>query len=531
MGKRFIFVLLLVIIAIFVVYNRESNDTSNTLRIATYAEPGTLDPHYATGTWEAAIIDNIFSGLFQNDRKGTVSPDLAKKYTVSKDGKTYTFYLKDSRWSDGSKITAGDFVYSYKRMLDPLSATEYASLLYIIKGAEAYNTGKTTADSLGVKAISDDILQIQLEYPASFFPEMLAHHAFYPIPKHVVEKFGKAWVKEDNIVSSGAYKLKIWKSQSYIKATKNDYYYDASKVRIASIVFYPQADMQAVFKRYRAGEIDIASIPLEETDWVKENLKEEYKHSPAYAVSYLTINYTSKKNKALGNKEIRQALAMAIDRDFIVDVLLKKVPSSAYSFIPDAMKSYNSVKYVWAKQSQEKRLEHAKAIMKKYGYTEKNPLKFELAYMTSKEMKMIAVGVADMWKKIGVITSLVNTEPVIHYGNLHKQRFEVAFAGWSADYKEPSTFFYVAEKGNAVNSALWDNVQYNKLIKKAKATINITERNKFYQKAEEILLDDAVFIPIYFSNSQNVVSKRVGDYVDGIPNANSTKYLYIKQDK
>ncbi len=244
-----------------------------TLRVATMGEPASLDPHKVSGTWENYVVGEMFIGLTTEDPKAQAIPGVAASWTISDDGKIYTFKLRKSNWSDGTALTAHDFVYSMQRILLPETAAEYASLLYIIEGAEAINTGKATADTLGVVAKDNYTLEIRLTGPAPYILDLLTHYTTYPVPQHVIEKHGREWTKPANMVMNGPFKLKECIPNTHVKVVKNDQYWDIDSVSLDDITFYTQEDRAAVQKRFRAGENYVAMyFASDQIKFLRKNL-------------------------------------------------------------------------------------------------------------------------------------------------------------------------------------------------------------------------------------------------------------------
>ncbi len=317
-----------------------------TLRIASMGEPASLDPHKISGTWENYVVGDLFLGLTTEDTSSKAVPGIAKSWTISQDGKTYIFKLRKSQWSDGKPLTSRDFVFSLQRILKPETAAAYASLLYIIDGAEAINTGKAKADTLKVRAIDDYTLEIQLVGPAPYFLDLLTHYTAYPVPRHVLEKHGREWSKPANIVSNGPYKVVEWIPNDHIKLTKNEKYYDAGSVSLDNLVFYTQEDRAAVQKRFRAGEIDVAmDFASEQIRWLRKNLPKETHIAPYMGIYYYAVNSAK---PPFTDARIRKALSMAINREAIVDKVLKTGELAAYSFVPPGISYYpNTSEVEW----------------------------------------------------------------------------------------------------------------------------------------------------------------------------------------
>ncbi|RMF13943.1 MAG: peptide ABC transporter substrate-binding protein, partial [Gammaproteobacteria bacterium] len=371
------------------------------LRIANMGEPASLDPHFMSGTWENNIAGNMFLALLTEDAKGDAIAGAAESWTVSDDGKVYTFTLRDHTWSDGVPVTAQDFEFAFRRVLDPKTAAEYASLLYIIKNAEAVNTGKLPPEELGVKALDKKTLRIELNGPAPYFLSQLTHYTAYPLPAHVVKKYGKDWTKAEHMVSNGAYTLVEWLPNTHVKLKKNPKFYDADNVAIDEIIYYPQEDRAAVLKRFRAGEVDITrDFPSDQIDWLKKNLPEETRIAPYLGTYYYPIN-TAKA--PFNDVRVRKALSMAINREILTEKVLKTGEIPAYSFVPPGTANYGEPAYVdWKDMPYKERVKQAKALLAEAGFGPDKPLTFQLRYNTSENHKRIAIAVAQMWKQLGV---------------------------------------------------------------------------------------------------------------------------------
>lgn len=501
---------------------------AGTLRVASMGEPASLDPHKVSGTWENYIVGDMFVGLTTEDPTSKAVPGVAESWTVSEDGKTYTFKLRKSTWSDGTPLTANDFVFSLQRILLPETAAEYASLLYIIKGAEAINTGKAAADTLGVKAIDDYTLQVQLTGPAPYFLELLTHYTAYPVPKHVIDKVGKAWTKPENMVINGPFKLVEWLPNTHVKLTRNDKFYGNDSVVLDNVTFYTQEDRAAVQKRFRAGEIDVAmDFASDQIGWLRKNLPDETRIAPYMGCYYYPINSSV---EPFTDKRVRQALSMAVNRKAIVEKVLKTGELAAYSFVPPGVAYYdNPAEVEWKDMPYGERVKKAKELLKEAGFDANNPLEFTLRYNTSENHKRIAVAVASMWKQIGVKAELFNSEVKVHYADLKQGDFQVARAGWIADYNDAQNFLYLLEKRTGANNyGRYANPEYDKLMLEAEVTADLVKRGELMRKAESLAMDDQPVIPIYHYVSKNLVSKKVEGFVDNPKDIHRWRYVTLK---
>lgn len=498
------------------------------LRVASMGEPASLDPHKVSGTWENYIVGDMFVGLTTEDPKSNAIPGVAESWTISEDGKTYTFKLRTSAWSDGTPLTANDFVYSMQRILLPETAAEYASLLYIIEGAEAINSGKAAADTLGVKAIDDQTLEVKLTGPAPYFLELLTHYTAYPVPKHVIDKVGKDWTKPENMVVNGPFKLVEWLPNTHVKVTKNDKYYDAGAVALDDVTFYTQEDRAAVQKRFRAGEIDVAmDFASDQIDWLKANLPDETRIAPYMGAYYYPINTSV---APFSDLRVRKALAMAVNREAICDKVLKTGELPAYSFVPPGVSHYEHPAEVdWKSMPYNERLTSAKALLAEAGFTAEKPLALTLKYNTSENHKRIAVAVASMWQAIGVKTELYNAEVKVHYADLKQGNFQVARAGWIADYNDAQNFLYLLETRTGPNNyGRYSNPEYDKLMLEAEVTADLVKRGALMQKAESYVMADLPIIPIYHYVSKNLVAKNIVGFEDNSKDIHRWRYVTLK---
>jgi oligopeptide transport system substrate-binding protein len=299
-------------------------------------EPATLDPHTSTGVWEDRIQSDLFMGLTQSAADGSTMPGVAERWEVSADGLTWTFHLRESYWSDGVPVTADDFVFSLRRVLDPKTASEYASLIFIIKGGQAINEGKAPLESLGVRALDPRTLQIELNNPAAFLPELTKHHILYPVPKHVVEREGPSWVRPGKMVSNGPYMLVDWKLGDHLKTVKNPRFFEADKVCVDEVRFYPTSDAISAERRVASGELDLnTDMQSNRIAFLREKMPGYVRTNTYLGVTYLAFNNGPKSGyPPFRDRRVRQALAMSIDRDFITEKLFRGGQSPALTMVP-----------------------------------------------------------------------------------------------------------------------------------------------------------------------------------------------------
>lgn len=505
-------------------------DTQITLRRGNGAEPDTLDPARSSAVWENNIISDLNEGLMTMDADGHPIYGAAISNTVSPDGLVYTYKLRDGlKWSDGVPVTAEDFVFSFQRILDPKTAAQYASVLYPIKNAQAVNEGKLPPSAVGVRAIDDKTVEITLEHPAPYLPTLLTHQTAQPTPKHTIEKYGEKWTTGGIMVTDGPYKLAEWIPNSDVKLVKNPFYYDADKVQIEVVYYYPIQDNTTELDRYKAGQLDFTdNIPVREISRLKKELPGEVHIHPYMANSYLQINV---HKKPFDDVRVREALDLAIDREIICDKILNAGEIPAYSFVPPGMANYEAgAELSFKSLTMDQRRAKARELLAQAGFGPSNPLKFTYRYMEGPDSRRVAIAVAGMWKEIGVQADLLNTEPRVHYNALRTQDFEVADAGWVADYNDAQNFLFLMESTSGqMNYSKYANPKYDTLMHQAAQTLDLKARAALLREAEQIILDDAPVIPEYFAATRQLVKPYVKGFKDNLLKWHRTRYMRIER--
>lgn len=490
------------------------------------AEPESLDPHKTSTVYEAHVLRDLFQGLIMQDKKANIIPGAAESWTVSDDGTVYTFKLrKDAQWSDGSPVTAGDFVFAFQRLEDPATAAEYASMLYPIKNAEAVNSGKAKPEEIGARAVDDHTLEVTLNAPTPYFLEMLTHQATYPVNKASMDKLGAEWVKPGNLVSNGAYTLAEWVPNDHIKLVKNPKFWDADTVKIDVVNYIPTEDRSSAMKRFEAGELDsYDDLPTEQLADLKAKFGDQIRVGPYLGTYYFSI----KTDKApWDNVELRNAISMAIDRDFIADKVWQNSMLPGYSMVPPGIEGYTPAIAKYADMSQIDREDEAKKIFEKLGYTPDKPLKMQIRYNTSENHKNTAVAIQEQLKPLGVEVSLLNTDTKTHYAFLQeKGDYDVARAGWIADYKDPETFLGIARKASGNNYSDYDSPAFEAAMDKAAAAGgNPEERMKDLAAAERILVDEVGNIPILYYSYHDIISPKLHGFEDNVMDVHPSRFI------
>ena len=492
------------------------------------AEPQTLDPHRAEGVPSSNILRDLFEGLIAEAPDGTLIPGMARRWDISADGKTYTFRLREeARWSNGDPVTAEDFVYGFRRSVDPKTLSQYSSILYPIKNAEEIVTGMQPAEVLGVTAPDHLTLVIELHVPAPYLLGLLTHSTTYPVHRASVEEFGNRFVRPGNLVSNGAYKLDEWVVQSRIKLVRNDYYWDDANTIIDEVYVYSIENSDAELKRYRASELDITeALPYQQLTWIRENLGEELIISPYLGSYFFGFNVTQPPFR--DNVKLRTALAMAIDRDIITQRITGAGEIAAYGWVPP-VRNYQGQRPEWSGWTQEERNDEARRLFLEAGYSTANPLEVEILYNTSENHKRVSIAIASMWKQVlGVKTSLVNQEwKVFLETRKHRETTEVFRSGWIGDYNDAFSFAQYMHSANELSGAGYHSPAYDSLVDRATLEFDPVKRAELMQEAERVLMEDMPIIPIYFYVSKHLVKPWIGGFDSNIMDHHYSKHLYI----
>ncbi len=494
------------------------------------AEVQSLDPHKIEGVPESNVNRDLFEGLVIGDLNGHPVPGVAESWD-NKDFKVWTFHIrKDAKWSDGSPVTAQDFVYSWQRLADPKTASPYASYLQYghVANVDEIIAGKKPATDLGVKAIDDKTFEVTLSEPVPYFYKLLVHPSVSPVPKAAIEKYGEKWTQPANIVTNGAYKLKDWVVNERIVLERNTNYWDNAKTVINQVTYLPISSEVTDVNRYRSGEIDMTynNMPIELFQKLKKEIPKEVHVDPYLCTYYYEIN---NQKAPFTDVRVRTALKLALDRDIIVNKVKNQGDLPAYSYTPPYTDGMKLVEPEWFKWSQEKRNEEAKKLLAEAGYTADKPLTFNLLYNTSDLHKKLAIAVASIWKKnLGANVKLENQEWKTFLDSRHQGTFDVARAGWCADYNEPTSFLNTMLSDSSNNTAHYKSPAFDKIIGDTLQVTDEAKRAELYAQSEQQLDKDSAIVPVYYYVNARLVKPWVGGYTGKDPLDNIyVRNLYI----
>ncbi|MNG97210.1 Periplasmic oligopeptide-binding protein precursor [compost metagenome] len=497
------------------------------------SEVASLDPHKVEGTPESNIILNLLEGLVSTDANGHLAPAVAESWENT-DYQTWTFHLRPGAvWSDGSPVTAQDFVYSWQRLADPKTGSPYASYLQYarIENIDAILAGKKPPESLGVSAIDDKTLKVTLSEPVPYFVSMLSHTSMKPVKQAVVEKFGDKWTLPQNYVGNGAYRLSEWVVNERIVLERNPSYWNNSKTVIEQATFLPLSSEVSDINRYRSGEIDItnSAIPPNLYAKMKREIPEQLHVNPYLCTFYYEINNL---RAPFTDERVRAAVKLTLDRDIIANKIMGQGQIPAYSFTPTFTEGGNFSQPDWAGWTQEKRNEEAKKLLAQAGFTAEKPLKFTLLYNTSDQNKQQAIAAASMWKKnLGAQVTLQNQEWKTSLQSRHEGQFDVARATWCGDYNEPSAFLNMLLSNSSNNTFFYKSPAFDALMASTLKASDATARSAIYQQAETLLDKDSALIPVYYRVSARLVKPTVGGFTgkDPLDYIDVKNFYIIKQ--
>ena len=498
------------------------------------AEPQGLDPHIVTGVPEHHLLITMCEGLTSSNPKGGLPlPGMAESWEISDDGKTYIFNINpDAKWSNGDQVTANDFVWSWMRILTPTLGSQYPDMLYYLEGAQDFHQKKITDfDQVGVKALDELTLEVKLNNPTPFFLGLLSHYATWPVHKDTVLKHGSIddrrgkWTKEGNFVCNGPMNLKSWEINKKIVVEKNPLYWDADKVKLKEMHFYPVSNVTTEERMFRAGQLHTtSSLPSSKCPIYIKNKNPNLRIDPYMGTYFYRTNTL---HPALKDKRVRKALAYAINRKVIVEKVTKCGQIEAYSFTPPGSAGYEpgtEIPYD---------LQMARQLLSEAGFKDgKNFPELEILFNTNEDHKKIATVVQQMWQVgLGIKVKLANQDWKVYLDRERSGDFEISRAGWIGDYEDPNTFLDTLRPNRGNNKTGWANAEYDNLIEKANSTADKNIRFDLLRKAENILIDEMPIIPIYTYVRSYQLSADVKGFDANYLDHHHPKYIYLERDK
>lgn len=469
------------------------------------AEPETLDPTQSSGTQENEIIGDLMIGLMTHDATCNAIPGMATRWETSGDGLTWTFYLREALWSDGAPVTAEDFVFSWRRLVNPATASSYAYFLHLVKNGAPITAGKMPPTALGVTAVDARTLRVELEHPAPYLLELLTHTTTYPLPRHVVSAKNKEWARPGNYVGNGPFILKEWIPNDHVLVVKNPRFYDAANVALERVYFYPTTDYAAALRRFQVGELDYQDrLPVPKIDWIRKNIPEAIHPVPLLVTEIIGVNH---KRKPFDDVRVREAINLALNREAITERILRSGEVPAYNLVPPGIANYQGgLAYDFKSLNYSQRIARAQSLMRDAGYSESSRVR--TTYMIRSTApgagRAVAAAIQQMLAQVFIDITIMPNDMQVFYPAIQEHDFDIAQAGWVADFSDASTFLDLFRTGGGNNWGEYSNPAFDAALDNAQREIDIGRRGERLAQAESIFLKDHAAMPIWFWVSLNL---------------------------
>ncbi|UUX32909.1 peptide ABC transporter substrate-binding protein [Fundicoccus culcitae] len=495
------------------VFTTVSAQEEQVLNLAIGSEPPTIDPALATDSTSGAIIKNVFEGLTHLAADETIQPGVAESWEMSEDGLVYTFTLRENAaWSNGDPVTANDFEYAWKRVLNPETASQYASIMFIIDGAEAYNSGEGDADSVGITAVDERTLEVTLANPTAYFLSLTAFYTFMPVNQAVVEA-DPDWAAgaSEGYVTNGAFLLSEWNHNSDYVLVDNENYWDNENVALDVVNVQIIEQESTANAEYQAGNLDYLGSPystvsLDAIDLYRAN--DELNTAPYAAIYWYKVNVT---DEVMSNVNIRKALALAIDRQGLVDNITKGGQLPAMSLVPPTVAGFEEDPGYFADADYAGAQEYLATGLEELGLSDPSELTINISINTSEAHATVAQFIQEGWaQNLGINATIDNTEWQVYLDKVSALDYQVARLGWIADYNDASSFldmYRTVDDGN--NDTGWSNDDYQALIDSARAETDPEARIGILKEAEALMMGEMPVIPIYFYANNYVLKPTV----------------------
>jgi len=487
--------------------NTQQAETTEELQVLTFSQTSeipSLDPQLQNSMQSFEVSNGIFEGLVRM-HSGQVQPGIAEKWEISSDGKTYTFHLRDAKWSDGQPVTAYDFEYGIRRLLDPKTGAAYAFAGHIIQNGLEYNTGKITdVNQLGVKAIDEKTLEIKTASPAPYFLGYLSLPCFMPTRQDIVEKFGTEFALEaENNVYNGPFILKEWQHESGVTLEKNPNYWNKDAIKLDKVNILQITDPNTAFSMYENGELDFVNIP--NTLWDKYRDNPETKLIMNGAVDWLRLNLDAAGKPWLANKDFRKALNYAINRQEYVNIATKGLYFPYTRLVLPMVQGAKGGKYTeecpidYYPETGDltKAKEHLEKALHALNIKDSKEITLEMKFSDTAADKALAEVLQDqLTRNLGITVEIKLVTYKQKLDDDVKRQYESIYNGWMPDYDDPMTYLELFESTNSQNSTGWSNAEYDRLIQTARTETDPVKRQEYFWEAEKILIEECPFVPL-----------------------------------
>lgn len=507
----------------------DAPDSGVVLQRGLPSDPESLDQHKARSTQAAEVLRDIGEGLVGYSATGALIPAAAERWDASEDGLTYTFHLRpEARWSNGEPLTAAHFVFGMRRLVTPATAAFYANLLDAVVNAPEIVAGSKPPESLGIEATDELTLVVRLARPTPYILRLFSHPGTFPLHPEFAAQHGDSFARPGNLLSNGAFVLDAWVPGSIIALRRNEHYWNNEKTALDGVNYHVVVQGVAELNRYRAGELHITStVPPDNFADVRAQFGSELRIAPYLGIYYYGFNLAKPPFK--DNPAVRQALSMAIDREALARQVVGWGESPAYSWVPPGVNNYEPTVFSFASLTQEERNRLARRLYKEAGYSEENPLRFELRYNTSDWHTKIAVAIQSMWSEVlGVEATLINEEFQVLLANMRDAEVTQVFrASWIGDYDDAHTFLSVLRAGSASNMLRYADDDFESLMQRAADQVDVDRRKLYLEEAERVMLADHPVIPLYFFVSKHLVRPEVRGWGDNVLDYHYSQHLSL----
>ncbi len=498
------------------------------LRRGNGEEPQTLDPHLSAGIPSSHILRDLFEGLTTEAPNGKIIPGAAVRWNISRDGRTYTFYLRrDASWSNGDPITAEDFVFGLRRSADPRTASNYANILLPIVNAREVLQGELPPGELGVSSLDEYTLQINLTSSTPYFLGLLSHASTYPVHRRSLEQHGSRFSRPGNLVSNGAFVLTAWEVRSRIVVERNPRYWDAANVILNEVIYLPIEDQPTAIKMFRSRELDWTyEVPNNQFAWLADHYPDELVISPWLGSYFFGFNLMAEP--FVDNPDLRLALVLAIDRKLVTGKVTQFGEEPSFALVPPGIGDYEPATPEWAAWTQIEREDEARRLFERAGYSRDNAPRIEIRYNTSENHKKIALAIASMWKQVlGVNTSLINEEWRVFLQNRNTAVITQVFrAGWISDYNDPYSFLELFRTQSGLNDFGFSNSSFDALLDEISLERIPARRSRMMQAAEGILLAESPIIPVYTYVTKRLVDPHVRGWQNNVMDHHYSRHMF-----
>ncbi len=490
--------------------------------------PSSLDPSLVTDVPAQHVLDELFEGLVRLASDGRALPGVARSWETSADGLTWIFHLRpEARWSNGAPLTAADFVYGWRRTVDPKTAASYAQAVAPVLNAFEIATGRRPVSELGVEALDAHTLRVRLSEPTPYLPFLLTNAWMDPLYRPVIEQHGDDWTRPANIVSNGPFLLRENVIGSRLTLERNPHYWGAGEVRLQRVIYYALANRNAQSQRYLSGQVQfVETVPTTDIPWLRRELGEQLVIEPYFGTFLIGIN--DREPPFSGNPKLRLALSLAIDREKLTRHLLHGAGFPAYTLVPP-LEGYAAPLPDWARLPEQERHALARRLYRESGYSPERPLRAELAISAGDPVTTLTYeAVCAMWRTVlGAEIGLHPEEFKVLLQNNRLHQNILFHNAWIGDYPDPYTFMQLFKTGFDLNYGGYSRPGYDALLNQAARLTTNEERYRVYQQAERALNEDGAYIPLYYYAVRHLVKPYLKGFAPNIVDRNPSRDMYL----